>query len=421
MGLPTSLIARIKRFYSIIIVFFRKLKLSFYIGFYKMIMPGLIRSIKAKPVIRVLFVVNDLSCWKSETLYLRMMSHSRFLPILGLASSPENNTFRAKVEDYFIKKNYEYIDLDSVSLKQVSPDIIFYIKPYLETIPNSLRFTHYLRALYCYIPYGVQTISQSWTQDLPLLSIVWQQYFLNQLTADDRGRFMYDNKQQIRVTGLPFLDSLLKDKGEYPDPWEEIDKDHKKIRVIYSPHHTVGDRHLPGIAFSTFLENGEFLLDLSKKYRGQIVFAFKPHPNLNKNLARYWDQKRIDNYYSAWKSGENTFLCEGDYVGLFLHSDAIIHDCSSFVVEYLYTRNPCLYLLKKGSIDQDLSFNSFASAALSNHYVSRDQAGIVSFLDNLILGVDAKKDSRDSFFNNYLLPPNGRSASDNIIDCILGE
>ncbi len=40
----------------------------------------------------------------------------------------------------------------------------------------------------------------------------------------------------------------------------------------------------------------------------------------------------------------NSQLEEGEYVGLFRESDAMIHDCTSFITEYLYTGKPALYL-----------------------------------------------------------------------------
>ena len=43
------------------------------------------------------------------------------------------------------------------------------------------------------------------------------------------------------------------------------------------------------------------------------------------------------------------------------------------------------------------------------------------FVQNVINDIDPRKEEREQFFNDYLLPPNGQSACDNIIAAILGE
>ena len=43
-------------------------------------------------------------------------------------------------------------------------------------------------------------------------------------------------------------------------------------------------------------------------------------------------------------------LDEGEYDDLFIESDGIIHDCSSFMVEYAFTRKLCLYLINENNL-----------------------------------------------------------------------
>ena len=44
-----------------------------------------IKEVRAKAKIKVLFVVGDVSMWKTELLYKAMLKHDRFQPILGTA------------------------------------------------------------------------------------------------------------------------------------------------------------------------------------------------------------------------------------------------------------------------------------------------------------------------------------------------
>ena len=54
------------------------------------------------------------------------------------------------------------------------------------------------------------------------------------------------------------------------------------------------------------------------------------------------------------------------------------------------------------------------------HYKGKDESDIETFIKNVIEGKDEMKDARVKFYNDYLLPPNGQSPSENIIKAILG-
>lgn len=65
------------------------------------------------------------------------------------------------------------------------------------------------------------------------------------------------------------------------------------------------------------------------------------------------------------------------------------------------------------------TFNSAYKKALSLHYQAWTLQEIEEFILNVINGKDLMKQKRDYFKESYLVPPNGKSASDNIIDCLL--
>ena len=57
-------------------------KLTFYL--YRRSIPNKVKEMRKKPKIKVLFVVSELSIWKTEHLYCEMLKHPRFQPVLGL-------------------------------------------------------------------------------------------------------------------------------------------------------------------------------------------------------------------------------------------------------------------------------------------------------------------------------------------------
>ena len=130
-----------------------------------------------------------------------------------------------------------------------------------------------------------------------------------------------------------------------------------------------------------------------------------------------WGQEKTDAYYRQWETMENTQLETGEYVDLFLQSDAMIHDSGSFILEYLLVDKPALYLVKEGPRPE---FNEQTIAAIDSHYHGASGEDIKLFIKDVVLGgMDAKQKARRRVVDTYLRPPHGKSAAENIIDALL--
>lgn len=382
---------------------------------YRISIPGKVRRMRAKSQINVLFILSELSVWKTEDLYLRMLRHPRFNPILGLTKSTENTLFINDLEAYVKQKGYNYLLLSQSNFPH--PDIVFYQKPYDDVYPHWLTCRKHLNSLFCYASYGIHSLVEPWSMDTPLHKYAWQWYYENDLATTSAKKLMENKGKNIVVTGIPLMDQFILPKEEFSDPWKP-QKDKKK-RIIYAPHHTIGSDHLKGIGFSTFLENADFIAELSEKYKGTTQWAFKPHPLLWIKLMKVWGEERTNQYYRFWENQENTQISLGKYIDLFKYSDAMIHDCCSFSIEYLYAGNPVLYLLNDEQHTDSL--NEFATEAFNLHEKAIRHEDIEHFVQNVIEGKDNNKKQRDAFYRKYLIPPYGNSACDNIISAILGK
>ena len=118
---------------------------------------------------------------------------------------------------------------------------------------------------------------------------------------------------------------------------------------------------------------------------------------------------------------ENAQLELGQYIDLFMTSDALIHDCSSFTNEYMYTRKPVMYLLRGSAEIHCSQLNSYSREAFNLHYFGRSDSDIEAFIVDVLNGVDPYRDPREKYYEKYLSPINGKSACDNIINAILGD
>jgi hypothetical protein len=102
---------------------------------------------------------------------------------------------------------------------------------------------------------------------------------------------------------------------------------------------------------------------------------------------------------------------------LFANSDAMIHDCSSFIGEYLFTGKPCCYMLKSMK-DIKKVMNPMGVKCMENYYKAFDRKDILKFIDDVVVaGQDPMKEARERFCQEEL-KFNYPHATDTVLDTI---
>lgn len=373
------------------------------------------KEIRKKSRIDVNFVVFELGMWKTENLYLRMFGHRRFNPVITVVDSPEHPGSYKAVIDYLNKKGYDFkfIDKDTNLQEACKADIIFYQKPYAEEYFPAHSWKENKSALFCYCPYFVHDSLIDWLIDREFQNICWQNYFENFGVAREIGPRMHNKGKNILVTGLPMFDQFLKPIESYQYSWKPQGK-HKK-KIIYAPHFTISKY----LKRSTFLENGEFMLEMAEKYKYDVQFVFKPHPLLYKNLVDEWGEAKSREYYDRWDAMDNGQLELGQYADLFMTSDAMIHDCGSFATEYIFTGKPVMFLYHEASAEYVDNRTQCGTRALALHYRGDSHEDIERFIKDVINDNDPLREERLRFFNENLKLANGKDSCENIIEAIL--
>ncbi len=354
--------------------------------------------------------MGSLGAWKTERLYKVMLSHPRFEPLLVIGKTGDEDD-RPTLRKYFQEKEYAYEEEDNLEgamWKNYRPDIIFYQKPY------GRGYAHNLKSLFCYIPYTFHNSIEAWAFKTPYLYNCWQIFYENATLRDYYSTEMGEKVSNGEATGLPTMDDLLISKEVFPDPWKES---HGKKRIIFAPHHSIDPQNW--WQSSTFLQTGEAMLELAEKYSDRVQWAFKPHPLLRGKLNKIWGKEKTDAYYDRWTNADWSQYENGAYLGLFKHSDAMIHDCGSFLIEYHSTGNPVMYLERNHDDSFDKTLNETVQKAHRLHYKGYTKDDIEHFIVNVIEGVDPRKEERADFYLKHMTPPDGQSACQNIIDCIL--
>lgn len=385
---------------------------------YRSVLPIRVGIMRRKKVINVTFLVNDLPTWKTERLYNAMLRHSRFNPIVGIPVAIEREGSHIEVEEYCKSKGYTYVILDSHKRikPQTNADILFYLKPYQAEYHHEHKIEQNYDLIHMYVFYSFHGIIEPSMMNKPMYRVIYYDFYDNELAARDAAKYSAICGRNFCVTGLPIADELLEDKSLVQDQWKN--KKERK-RIIYAPHHSIGDNVAKACNYGTFLELGEKILAFAKKYQNEVFFAFKPHPLLRQRLAAVWNQEQIDTYFKEWEELENTQYENGVYMGLFKYSDAMIHDCSSFIAEYMSMNKPVLFLDKDPQMLEYL--NESYREAQHVHYHAKTAEEVEDFIKMVIAGNDPIAEERNSYIENHMLPPHGKTACENIINAILNQ
>ena len=380
--------------------------------------PWAARRMRRKPVINVIFVIAELGMWKTENLYQAMLTHPRFNPVLRVVPTPENQKAQQEVVEYLNRKGYNYRAIDEHTPLQegFQTDIIFYQKPYHFSYYKPQRFDQNLNTLFCYLHYGAHDYVSNLTANSILHNIAWQYYCENKSCAEDIAKLMDNKGRNTIVTGTTFFDNFRHDKSEYRFPWKP--QATNKKRIIYAPHFSI----LPDsyLKYGTFLENGHFILEMAHKYENEVQFVFKPHPLLQPCLYKYWGKTKTDAYYAAWENLNNGQVELGQYIDLFMTSDAMLHDCSSITIEYIATKKPVMYLLNQSEENLYSNRSTYAREAFALHVKGHSNKDIEAFIQAVIYQEDQSVRMKEAYCAKYLIPENGKMAYENIIDAILG-
>lgn len=385
-----------------------------------------LEKLKGKKKVRCVFLTLFNNNWKYDKLYQIMLKDDRFEPFIlvcPVVNYGRENMIK-RIDDcfsYFKAKGYNpiksynegndtYIDL----IRDLNPDIIFYTNPYKGLIDDRYYIDKFPQTLTVYVPYSMQENKEDDAfYNLDFHNRLWRYYTISDLHKQYSRRLARNKGRNVFVTGYPGIEYLIdKDYKPSADCWKI--KSDKFKKIIWAPHHTL--EAAGNVNYSTFLQYCDFMLKMVKKYKDQVQWVFKPHPLLINKLYLLWGKEKTDEYYSKWANSENTNYVDGDYIDLFLTSDAIIHDSGSFLAEYLYTGKPAMRPMKKGVKLED-TYSSFGLSCINNYYKAYDEQDIDNFIKMVITGEDPMKKQRTKFVKDVLMPKHGMP-SENVLNDI---
>lgn len=319
-----------------------------------------------------------------------------------------------KKRGYNVINAYDESTGKYIDIKSLKPDILFFSSQWNEHVDKRFSVYSLRKYLKCYVNYSFKNTPYDYSIASQFQGLMWH-YFSE--CEDNKQLALSFNQREfknITVVGYPTYDEFSIDLKS-DDDWKINSREYK--RVIWAPHHSI-DGNDGIIKLSTFLLYSEDMKEIATKYQDHIQFAFKPHPQLKVALYHHpnWGKEKTDSYFEWWATQKNTVYISGPYVNLFKSSDAMIHDCGSFIIEYLYTQKPVMFL---SNYDREAQSNAVGKKAFACHYHGTSRLDIERFIENVVLNEqDTMIDTRKQFYDSVLVPPGGLTVAQNIINRI---
>lgn len=375
--------------------------------------------------LKVAFQVAQLSKWKSESVLQLMEELPDFEPMLWLVrpgvsgdvTEAERQREWNRLCEGVVDRSIPVVTYDRLAdfPAELKPDVIFIHEAY-DCIFEHPSYAGLADELLCYVPYCFHnTLNEQEYNGLGNNCAVFN-YYENDYIAAEAARYALNKGVNNVVSGNPIADSFMSREAMTKAVWRNSDSTMK--RVIWAPHWTI-TAELCWFARGTFLQTAQAMTELAEQYADKIQFAFKPHPHLFHLLCEHpeWGRERTEAFYRKWATMPNTQLEEGEYTALIMQSDAMIHDSGSFRLEYLFADKPCMYL---STGEGGEAYNTMSEDTLRCYHIGVEKAEIERFLLECVLGEeDPYAAQRREVRERYLLPPNGKSAAQNIVDSFL--
>lgn len=374
--------------------------------------------------IRVAFIVLFNAVFPTRPIYEKMLQDSKFDPYIIVAPNISRtmkyqmdllsttyddlyNEYGERVINAYDANTDSYLDLkDTYS-------IIFFNNPYKNFVHKYHDVEYFLDkdVLTLYSSYGFAAL-KFWDE---VIATDFYNYLWKACVETETNLEHLQHTQRIKgingvVTGYIKVDKL----------YEIRPAENSRKKVLICPHHTVWGWKTLNI--SNFLQYAELFVELPKLFP-QIDFIFRPHPLLFANLKAHniWTQQQIDEYMSRLTEKENmTYDNSGEYFQQFADSAAMIHDCGSFIGEYLYTENPCCYMMKSEK-DTYAGLVPLGQQCMDQYYHAFSKEEIIDFIQNVVIdGIDPMKEQRESFVEKEL-KTNYPHAAEAVINMIKSE
>ena len=361
--------------------------------------------------LRAAFLVCDVSMFSFESVFVQMRADPRFDCFIAIVPRVTRGEafLRATLEKAANVLVARYGDAvrvlyDTETRKAVpldgQADIVFTSMVYEDqssaeyTVERLSSSALVASCLYAYA--GLHSNDVTRTAFLPNVVFSWKFFLSTPAAFREWTGHNPELRRNAVVSGYMKMDRLARveadSHGKSPEgtAWKKT--------VLVCPHHSI-DQGENVFHLSTFLTFADFFLKLPGLYP-DIKFVFRPHPLLFPRLRmrQWWGEEKTSAYERALEAWPNVeFQRGGDYFQTFVESDAMIHDCGSFLAEYFYTGKPQCFLLDDEKT-MSREFLPFGRRLLDASLKAFTEKEILDFIDHVVVaGEDPQASARRKF------------------------
>lgn len=314
--------------------------------------------------IRCVFLIHVVEAWDAlSDVYQAMLEDDRFEPLVctihrrfpgDKGYGGEELTSQALSENGIrhlrlgMNDSMEGLDI----LRALGPDVIFRQSHWENDVPPGFRTPELLFARLCAVPYGTSLVQKFMHSERVQAEVspfafdqgyhrsAWRIFCETEVTRDYFRGFRHSDPEKFVLSGFPKLESLQ--RAGKKEAWPLSGGERRAYRVIWAPHHSVGDNWL---AFGVFHLMYRQMLDWARN-APDIEFVLKPHPALMKSLILEGKLRQdvLDDFVREWERLPNGCICTGQYAELFAASDLLLTDGLSFLTEYQLFRKPLVFI-----------------------------------------------------------------------------
>ena len=271
-------------------------------------------------------------------------------------------------------------------------DIIYFANPYdsMAVEVHSIQYAVTRNVLPVYVNYGYDVGYKTMYARMkgPELNYVWKYFTETIYSYEEIRKLQIINGANVNLTGYTKMDAYSRVNG----------KTKSRKKILIASHHTVKMDELP---LSCFMMYHELILSLPKMFP-DIDFVFRPHPLLfirmiNDNV---WTKNMVDDYLSKIKKAGIEYSNGGEYFRLFSECDAIINDCGSFTLEWLFTGKPGCFVLNDKLSDEHITTQM--KEGIKRYSIAHTNDDIVNFVRDIDADNYSKKQKMDEWVRNNI-------------------
>ncbi len=309
---------------------------------------------------------------------------------------------RQDAERHLDELGVPYVYWETLDLDTAHFDAALFTSPYDATRPAQYHFSEVQKRVRftAYVPYGLEVgggdVNMAFQFGQPAEMHASAVYVRSEGAKAMFARHCPTGDKHVVVSGHPRMDGLVNLEEFQIDP-ELIERIGSRRAVLWNAHFS-----FDADQWSTFDRLGMDIFTAFAK-RKDLVLLFRPHPLLWRKLVNLGllDERGVIELRRELTALGVIIDERPDHRHVFAASSAMLSDVGSFLMEYLVTGKPVLYLVNP----HGLGLNAEGEEVARHYDRTENAAGVEAFLDGLSRrpfdGMQKRKAAIEHFFVGF--------------------